>query len=95
MGRSEPSFATENCALFTHDPGYITAAVDYTEPSTIRAAGEVYKKRSIKCWNEPQFKRPVTLADGIEKIYHFLEYSGMSYHCLTSHLPNPLFGFLT
>ena len=77
MGRTWPSFATADCAISTYDPDYaILSAVDFTEPSTIRTGAELWKKRSLKCWNHPEFKMKVEREDGTEKTYHFLEYSG-------------------
>lgn len=77
MGRSTPSFTVWDCAVSTYDPdGSIFAALDYTEPSTVRAVAQVYKKRSLRCWNHPEFKMQFEGSNGIVKNYHFLEYSG-------------------
>lgn len=76
MGRSTPTFMVPACAAETHDPNGSLGAVDYNEPSTIRAVAEVYKKRSLRCWNHDDFKMEIKDSNGILKNYHFLEYSG-------------------
>lgn len=76
MGRSSPNFVVPECVPATHDPDGIMGAVDLTQPSTIRAIAQVYKKRSLECWNHPKFKILFKDSNGIVKNYHFLEYSG-------------------
>ena len=77
MGRSLPSFANTDCAMTTHDPDFaILNSIEFDQPETIRAGAKVWKARSLACWNHPEFKLTLHKEQGVQKTYHFLEYSG-------------------
>lgn len=70
MGRSLPSFANEDCSIIKHDRNNfsIIDGVEFDQPETIRAGAQVWKDRSLACWDRPEFKLTVKKRQGVEKV---------------------------
>jgi len=75
MGRSEPTFMVDECAVQLQDNDN-KLNVNFGDEESIRAASKVYKQRSLSCWSHPDFQLGAIQEDGTEKKFHFLEYSG-------------------
>lgn len=76
MGRSEPTFMVEDCAVQLQDEDGVLSAISLTDEDSVQAASKVYKKRAHRCWNHPDFRLEAEQADGSSRTFHFLEYSG-------------------
>ena len=71
MGRSEPTFVVEECAVHLQGDESNALAINYNSEESIRAAAKLYKKVHINCWNYPEFQ-----LEAGNTTYHFLEHSG-------------------
>ncbi|EJK75644.1 hypothetical protein THAOC_02626 [Thalassiosira oceanica] len=76
MGRSEPTFMVEDCAVQLQDEDGALSAMSLINEDSVRAASKVYKQRALRCWNHPGFRLEAEQADGSSRTFHFLEYSG-------------------
>ena len=76
MGRSEPTFMVEDCAVQLQDEDGALSAMSLIDEDSVRAASKVYKQRALRCWNHPGFRLDAEQADGSRRTFHFLEYSG-------------------
>jgi pimeloyl-ACP methyl ester carboxylesterase len=75
MGRSEPTFVVPECAAHMH-PDAKKLNVNFGNVESVRDAAQVYKETHLACWNQPHFRSSVVQADGTNRTFHFLEYSG-------------------
>ena len=72
LGRSLPTHVRPECSVETYGFDEANENLDLTDDDSIRAYAQVFKKRNIECWKQPDFQ--LTAPDG--KTYHFLEHSG-------------------
>ncbi len=76
MGRSEPTFVVDDCHVNNHDPNSARVLINFNDEESVRALAQVYKDRALACWAYEGFRLKTLSKDGVEKTYHFLEYSG-------------------
>ncbi len=76
MGRSEPTFVVDECHVNNHDPNSARVLINFNDEESVRALAQVYKDRALACWAYEGFRLKTMSKDGVEKTYHFLEYSG-------------------
>lgn len=69
MGRSQPSFYTQECAPPDGD-------VNVLDEESIRKVARAYKEHNLKCWNYEGFHLEKVQSNGDVEAFHFLEYSG-------------------
>ena len=91
MGRSQPTFAHEECSLnrFIRDESgsiiEITnreeddawlSATGLEDEELIKLQLQTYKTRVLECWSVDEFQMNATQPDGSVRDFHFLDYSG-------------------
>ena len=76
MGRSEPTFVVDECHVSTYDTQLARYLVNLNDEESIREDAQVFKARALGCWAYEGFQLKSKTRSGMEKSYHFLEYSG-------------------
>ena len=88
MGRSWPSFAHEECSVYSFeeingtlsqiDPPEFSVGFGMSNVDDVKLLLEPFKRRVFNCWacEDCDFFLNATQSDGSIKTFHFLEYSG-------------------
>ena len=72
LGRSSPTHVRPECSVNTYGLSDAHFNLDFNDEDSIRTYAQVFKRRNIECWKQPDFQ----LTSDSGKKYHFLEHSG-------------------